>query len=194
MQINLRKANAIQSEIRRAISEKNNVPNTVGLNEYTKDIEADLREATARWQLSVQRKVELTNALFSIRTAVSAANANHGINDILTEVARIEAVMAINSQVANQEVAKSLDEINGRIEKIKNTPNDTPRSALYGDRYNTVETPVVSKMDVETAKEVVKLLKRQRQDLQDKLLSLNVTTQIVLTEQTVDALKNEGIL
>ena len=194
MQINLRKANAIQSEIRRAINDTNSVQNTVGLTEYSKDVQADLNKATADWQKAIQRKIALTDALYTIRTAVSSANALYNVNGILTEIARIEAVMAIHSQVAILEVAKDIEEINGRIEKMKNTPSDSPRSALYGERYNQVSTSVVTKLDVETAKESVKLLKRNRQELQDKLLGLNVTTQINLADEVVAVLKDEGIL
>lgn len=194
MQINLRKANAIQSEIRRAINDTNSVQNTVGLTEYSKDVQADLNKATAEWQKAIQRKIALTDALYSIRTSVASANALYNVNGILTEIARIEAVMAIHSQVAILEVAKDIEEINGRIEKMKNTPSDSPRSALYGERYNQVSTSVVTKLDVETAKESVKLLKRNRQELQDKLLGLNVTTQINLADEVVAVLKDEGIL
>lgn len=194
MQINLRKANAIQSEIRRAINETGNIPSTVSVSEYTKDVSVDVQKATVEWQLALQRKVALTNALYAIRTAVAAANANYNVNDILTEVARLEAVMAINSQVANMEVARSLDEIQGRIQKLKEAPVDSPRAALYGERYNQVATSVVTEADVANAKEAVKTLKRQRQDLQDKLLGLNVTTQINLSDETVAVLKGEGIL
>lgn len=194
MQINLRKANAIQSEIRRAINETGNIPSTVSVSEYTKDVSVDVQKATVEWQLALQRKVALTNALYAIRTAVAAANANHNVNDLLTEVARTEAVMAINSQVANMEVARSLDEIQGRIQKLKEAPVDSPRAALYGERYNQVATSVVTEADVANAKEAVKILKRQRQDLQDKLLGLNVTTQINLSDETVAVLKGEGIL
>lgn len=194
MQINLRKANAIQSEIRRAINETGNVPSTVSVSEYTKDVSVEVQKATVEWQLALQRKVALTNALYAIRTAVAAANANHNVNDLLTEVARTEAVMAINSQVANMEVARSLDEIQGRIQKLKEAPVDSPRAALYGERYNQVATSVVTEADVANAKEAVKTLKRQRQDLQDKLLGLNVTTQINLSDETVAVLKGEGIL
>lgn len=194
MQINLRKANAIQSEIRRAINETASVPVTASVTEYTKDVAVELQKATVEWQLAMQRKVALTNALYAIRTAVAAANAIHNVNDILTEVARTEAVMAINSQVASMEVARSLEEIQGRIQKLKEAPADSPRAALYGDRYNTVVTSVVTEADVANAKEAVKILKRQRQDLQDKLLGLNVTTMINLSDETVAVLKGEGIL
>lgn len=195
MQINLRKANAIQSEIRRAINDTNSVQNTVGLTEYSKDVQADLNKATADWQKAIQRKIALTDALYTIRTAVSSANALYNVNGILTEVARIEAVMAIHSQVAILEVAKDIEEINGRIDKMKAIPTDNLRpSGLYGERYNQVSTSVVTKLDIETAKESVKLLKRNRQDLQDKLLGLNVTTQINLNDEVVAVLKDEGIL
>ena len=90
-------------------------------------------------------------------------------------------------------VAKNLDEINARLEKLKNQTGDSA-SRIYGDRYNTVETTVVDQETINAAKAKVKELKRQRQNFQDKLLSLNVNQQITITAADEAVLKEEGIL
>jgi len=92
-------------------------------------------------------------------------------------------------------VAKSMSEITARIDKLKATPTDaSARSAIYGDRYNNVETSVVEQTTIDAAKAKVKELKRQKQTLQDKLLTLNVTTVINVSDVDVMVLKLEGIL
>lgn len=192
--INLRKANALQSEIRKAIS-SSGVSDTVSITEYTKDIAGGLEKAMADYAIDVTRKVALNTALFNIRKSVAQANANNGISDILADVELIDAKITVYNAVATKAVAKSLDEITSRVEKLKATPTDaTARSAFYGDRYSTVETSVVEQSTIDGAKQIVKQLKREKQTLQDKLLTLNVNTviNIDLTDEMV--LKIEGIL
>ena len=192
--INLRKANALQSEIRKAIS-SSGVSDTATITEYTKDIAGGLEKAMADYATDVTRKVALNTALFNIRKSVAQANANNGISDILADVELIDAKITVYSAVATKAVAKSLDEINARVEKLKATPTDASRaSAIYGDRYSTVETSVVEQIMIEGAKQNVKQLKREKQTLQDKLLALNVNT--IINIDTVDemVLKVEGIL
>jgi hypothetical protein len=191
--INLRKANAVQGEIRKAIS-SSGVSDTATITEYSKDIAGSLEKAMADYATDVTRKVALNTALFNIRKSVSQANA-HAISDILADVELIDAKIKVYSEVANKQVAKTLDEINARIEKMKVAPTDaTGRHAIYGDRYSNVETSVVEQSTIDGAKQIVKQLKREKQTLQDKLLTLNVNTliNIELTDEMV--LKIEGIL
>ena len=192
MEINLRKANAIQAEIRRAIS-TNEAKNSISVSEFTQNLAGEIETAKAEYVTGVKRKVALTTALYNIRKSVAEANATAGINGILTEVQGVEAEMAIYSGVANQTVGKSLNEIEARLEKIKSAPQDA-RSAIYGERYNNVDTSVVEQETVDHAKNRVKELKRQRQNLQDKLLALNVNSLITISAVDEAVLKLEGIL
>jgi vacuolar-type H+-ATPase subunit I/STV1 len=192
MEINLRKANAIQSEIRRAIQNAE-AKDTVSVTEYTTDIAGVVDKAVTDYQTDVTRKIALTTALFNIRKSVGQVNATAGINDILADVQSLDAVMAIYSGVANKQVAKSVEEITARVEKLKTAPADA-RSSIYGERYNNVETSTVTQSAIDTAKAKVKELKRQRQAMQDKLLTLNVNTLITITGVDENVLKLEGIL
>jgi hypothetical protein len=190
--INLRKANALQSEIRKAIS-SSGVSDTASITEYTKDVAGGLEKAMADYATDVMRKLALNTALFNIRKSVAQANASNGISDILTDVELIDAKMAVYSAVATKPVAKTLDEINARVEKLKVTTQDAS-ARMYGDRFTSVETSVVEQSTIDGAKLNVKQLKREKQTLQDKLLALNVNT--VIDIDTVDemVLKIEGIL
>ena len=190
--INLRKANAVQSEIRKAIS-SSGVSDTASITEYTKDVAGGLEKAMADYATDVMRKLALNTALFNIRKSVAQANASNGISDILTDVELIDAKMAVYSAVATKPVAKTLDEINARVEKLKVTTQDAS-ARMYGDRFTSVETSVVEQSTIDGAKLNVKQLKREKQTLQDKLLTLNVNT--VINIDTVDemVLKVEGIL
>lgn len=192
MEINLRKANAIQAEIRKAMN-ANEASASISVTQYTQNLEGTLETAKQDYVAGVKRKVALVTALYNIRKSVAEANATAGINGVLTEVQGIEAEMTVYSTVAGQTVAKGLAEIQARLEKIKTAPQDS-RSAIYGERYNNVDTSVVEQATIDHAKARVKELKRQRQNLQDKLLALNVNTQITINAVDESVLKLEGIL
>jgi hypothetical protein len=193
MQVNLRKANAIQAEIRKAISAVKLELN-VAVTEYTVDIPAGLAAAELNFITAIQRKEALNKVLFNIRTQVGKANAASGISDVLAEVQRVDAVLTIVGTVANAAEAKPLSEITARIEKMKANVSTDRASALYGERYNNVETSVVTQQMIAQYKTKMKELKREKQALQDKLLTLNVGTNITLDAGEVDLLKDEGIL
>ena len=190
--INLRKANALQSEIRKAIS-SSGVSDTATITEYTKDVAGGLEKAMADYATDVTRKVALNTALFNIRKSVSQANASNGISDILADVELVDAKITVYSAVATKAVAKTLDEINARVEKLKVTTQDAS-ARMYGDRFTSVETSVVEQSTIDGAKQIVKQLKREKQTLQDKLLTLNVNTVIDISEVDAMVLKVEGIL
>lgn len=192
MQINLRKANAIQAEIRKAISGVGS-KDTISVNEFTTSIVDTLEKATAEFAADVTRKVALNTALFNIRKSVAQANATAGISDILADVELIDAKMAVYSNIATKEVAKSFDELRARVEKMKAAPADA-RSSIYGDRYSNVDTSVVERGTIDAAKQIVKELKREKQTLQDKLLTLNVNTTITVSQVDEMVLKMEGIV
>lgn len=194
MQINLRKANAIQSEIRKAITAVKAESN-VSVSEFTTDIPKVVADSAAEFLNAIRRKEQLNTALFEIRAAVGRANAQAGVGDLLAEVERIDGKLSIISTVASAQVAKSIDELKARVEKVKAaTADQNARMSLYGDRYNTVETSVVVQSVIDDFKAEVKNLKRAKQDLQDKLLNVNVSTNITLSADTVSVLKEEGIL
>ena len=194
MQVNLRKANAIQAEIRKAISGVKTEVNA-SVSEFTVSIVDAMEKAKADFLGAVKRKEQLNTALFDIRAAVGRANAQAGVGDLLAEVERIDGKIGIVSAVANATAAKGFDELLARVNKLKATSTgENSRLALYGDRYSTVETSVVDQASIDAAKAEVKALKRAKQDLQDKLLNVNVGTSITLSADTVTVLKEEGIL
>jgi putative ubiquitin-RnfH superfamily antitoxin RatB of RatAB toxin-antitoxin module len=186
--LTLRKANAIQAEIKKAIA----VPmtDTFSITEYTADYTTKMVAGTQEFNTTLDRKIALNAALYNIRKSVAQANASSGISDILTDIQFIDAKMAVYSAVATKQPVKSFDEIDARISKIKNAPTE---SRIYGHR-DTVETSIVDGATIEVAKVMVKELKRHKQDLQDKLLTLNVNTTITVSIIDMATLMEEGIL
>ena len=192
MQINLRKASAIQAEIRKAINGVK-VEQNVSVSEFTTDVEAAIGKAELDFRQAIERKEALNKALFQIRAAVGRANVDSGINDVLADIQLIDAQIALKSVVANATIRKDVSEINARIVKFKQAPSND-RLALYGDRYNNIESGVVSEAAQAAAKAELKILKRDRQGLNDKLLQLNVNTLIQLSDPTKLTLQEEGLV
>ena len=192
MQINLRKAAAIQAEIRKAINGVK-VEQNVSVSEFTTDVEAAIGKAELEFRQAIERKEALNKALFQIRAAVGRANAESGINDVLADIQLIDAQIALKSTVASAPLRKDVTEINARIVKFKQAPSND-RLALYGDRYNNIESGVVSEAAQAAAKAELKILKRDRQGLNDKLLQLNVNTLIQLSDPTKLTLQEEGLV
>jgi uncharacterized protein with GYD domain len=191
MQINLRKANAIQSEIRKVISGVK-VESNITVSEFTSDVDATLSKGALEFNQAIERKEALNDALFQIRAAVGRANATAGISDVLAEVENCDAKISLKTIVATSTARKEITEINARIVKAKSSTGD--RAMLYGDRLNNVETSVTTEEAIRVAKEEVKRLKREKQALSDKLLQLNVNTLIELTDKTKVTLTAEGII
>ena len=192
MQINLRKASAIQAEIRKAINGVK-VEQNVSVSEFTTDVEAAIGKAELEFRQAIERKEALNKALFQIRAAVGRANVESGINDVLADIQLIDALIALKSTVASAALRKDVTEINARIVKFKQAPSND-RLALYGDRYNNIESGVVSEAAQAAAKAELKILKRDRQGLNDKLLQLNVNTLIQLSDPTKLTLQEEGLV
>ena len=192
MQINLRKAAAIQAEIRKAINSVK-VEQTVSVTEFTADVEGVLSKGELEFNRALERKEDLNKALFRIRAAVGRANVESGINDILADIQLLDAQIAIENTIASAQVRKDVTEINARIVKMKQAPSND-RLALYGERYNSIESGVASEAAVNAAKQVLKGLKRDRQGLNDKLLQLNVNTLIELSDPTKMTLQEEGLI
>jgi hypothetical protein len=193
MQINLRKANAIQAEIKKAISAVK-LETTVSVSEFTADVEAVLSKGELDFIQGINKKEALTKALFQIRAAVGRANVEAGISDVLAQAQQLDDIIGIKSAVTGLQERKEVSEINARIVKIKNSTGTDRASVLYGDRYNVVETGVLKNDRIDQTKAEVKMLKRDRQELNDKLLSLNVNTTIQLADPTIITLQAEGII
>jgi glutamyl/glutaminyl-tRNA synthetase len=192
MQINLRKASAIQSEIRKAIAGVK-ATDSVSVTEFTADVDAALSKGALEFTQALQRKEALNKALFQIRAAAGRANVESGISDVLADIQLLDAQISIKSTIASTAPRKEVTEINARIVKMKQAPS-SDRSVLYGERYNTVETTVVSEQDINVAKAELKMLKRDKQALADKLLQLNVNTLIQLSDPTKLTLQEEGLI
>ena len=190
MKISLRKANVLQTGINDAIKNINIVDN-VSINEF--QVAEDVISAKAKENIAAyQRKAALINVQYDIRNAVAEANSANGINGRLTEVARIDKLIALNQQLAGFNVRTDAAIVAGKLDKIRNRKEDS-RASLYG-HADEVATGVFNQDTVDDFKATANKLKKDKQKVQDEILELNVRTEIVLSEQAVKTLSSEGLL
>jgi len=188
MNITLRKANAVQLSINEMIKGLT-FDTSVQLNEFEFAI-AQIAAVRDTFDTHRATRTKLVDALYEIRKAVAVANADTGINDMLADVAQLEKEIQFYNTFATKTARLSDAVIAGKMDKIRNTSEE---SRLYG-RYDTVDTGIFTKEEVEEFKRTVADLKRQKQKLQDVLLELNVQTEIELDEETARFLERADIL
>jgi hypothetical protein len=191
MEINLRKANAIQAEIRKAISAVE-AKDTISVSEFTANVVDEVSTAEVDYINAMTRKEALTVALYNIRKSVASANATAGVGEILGDIEKIDSIIKLlETTVGVRTRMVSVDEITKRLDKLRNAPAESAR--LYG-RTDEVTTGVVSDIAKAAAKQRIKGMRKARQELQDKLLSVNVNTLISVSIDDAKLLGEEGIL
>lgn len=189
MKISLRRAAALQNSIRDAL---HSIPCdfTVRLNEF-QDSELVISAKQAELAENLQRRSKLTQVLYDIRTAVGRANHEAGVNQLLAQVARLDREIQDHQILAGGSARQPQEVISGQLRKIREDKGE--RRAVYG--YDaTVETTVLTTEVIADHRAQVQNLRRQRQNLQDEILELNVRTEILLSDEAVNILKNQNLV
>lgn len=187
MKISLRKANALQTAITETLAGLD-LATEVAINEFEKPSEK-LEEAKKRFTSQCLTRDALVVTVYKIRREVANANAKSGINDLLADVALVEKEIAFYSKLTKVVPALETDVIVGKLSKIKGRGEDQ----FYG-REDVVRTGIFSETEIELFKARLVTLKKQKVGLQDKLLELNVATEIELSDQTKEILDRVGII
>ncbi len=186
MKVSLRKANALQAAINEVIASLD-LTVDVKINEFEKPSEK-LALATSRMAANLERRSGLFDVLYEIRNSVATANHVSGINAMLSEVARSEKDIVFYTRLAKLEPALSQEVIVGKLGKIKGRTED------YYGRDDLVMTNIFNADELSSFKEKLAAIKKQKLSVQDKLLELNVRTDIELSDVSVELLKTEGLL
>ena len=93
-------------------------------------------------------------------------------------------------EIASKFTARTdLEEVTARLDKIRNTKEDR---FSYGER--TVEVGLFSEGEIAGFKNTIADLKRQRQNIRDKVLEANIRSEITLSDEDSAVLTTAGIL
>lgn len=194
MQINLRKASALQSDIQSLI--RSIRVETRASFEERDAVAEEMTEAISEWRTNLERKTDLINVLFGIREKVGVANAECGLNTKLTEHRRVSEQRELLEDTIDgrrgrmltiEQVVEKLTKMEERVENAK--------EALFGrSRDIEVHTELLGKEDLDSYRKEIRSLKRLQRTVNEEVLELNIRTHIVLSEAEVQVLRNEDLI
>jgi hypothetical protein len=190
MNISLRKSNAVQNQITDALRHIE-IKTDVSINEF-QDPEVEIANGQKSLLENDRRRGLLLAAQYNIRGLVGAANAQSGIDLLLTRAAFTDKRISQLESLVKSKTVTDLAVIKGKLDKIKNDKGETRRS-MYG-YSDTVETSVLNNSDIDAFKKELSNLRKQKQKLNDEILELNIKTEIPLSDEAVATLTAEGIL
>ncbi len=189
MQVTLRKADALQKLIQAAINSTNLVT-TVEINRFNSPSVA-FEQAKKQFTEDLLKKQALTASLYDIRQSVGSAGANAGVSSILAQMAFIDKAVGMLQSLAN--VREFYVDSHVLAAQQKDLLEDKAVER-YTSRRETVNASILTKDEVESFKKQIEAHRRTRLELSDRLLEINVRTEIELTPDTSAALKQYGII
>lgn len=189
MNITLRKANALQNAIQDHIKTIE-VKTSVSINEFQTP-GSEMSRALDTVVANDQRRAALTEALYKVRALVGKQNVFVGVSDHLARAAYVDKRIAQLKSLVESSVAENIDVVNGKLEKIRNDKSD--RGGFYG-RQDSVETGVFTATQINGFKAEMQVLKKEKQAINDKVLELNIRTEINIDGDTAALLEREGLI
>ena len=191
MKITLRKAHALQKAVQEILNSID-LKTRVSLNEF-QDPAQEIANAAQRVLNDDVRRSDLLMALFTLRTLAGTANHTSGINMRLSHAAYLDKRIAqLTPLISATAEISEIGVIVGRLEKIKNRPADS-RASLYG-HHDEVDTGVLSREQIDNIKNIVAELKKQKQQVRDEVLELNVRTEFEITAEVESILQREKLV
>jgi hypothetical protein len=188
MKITLRKANALQNAIQDHLKTIDTKV-SISINEF-QDPKSEVSVARGDLVAADMRRGSLTQVLYRIRAQVGRANTEAGIGDLLADAAYIDKRVGHLKSLAESEPTDAETVLVGKLDKIR---NDKTERRIYG-YSDTISTGVLNSEQIDGFKGDIRELKKQKQALNDKILELNVRTEIELDADTVAVLTKEHLV
>ena len=192
MQVTLRKASAL-SEAARDLAKALSANNAVTLSVYqTQTVEESIAAQNTNFQAEIGNAQDLLLTSFGLRKTIAEANVKAGVNDILTDIAYLNAYENIlsrfkNSTPSNVEVVKrQFAALNDRIAQ--------PAQGLYGRHDTEIKVDALDSEVVENIKQQLFNITRKKNELNEKLLGINLTTKIDLSSDAVTILTRNNLI
>lgn len=188
MKVTLRKAAALQKLINDQIKSLE-LPMATAISVYSNPTES-LAAARATFFDRRDRSIALILALHDIREKLAVRNVEVGVSQLLTRMASIERRFTILSTLGRAtNVSPSSDELTQRFEAAKNGPQDR-----FTTRQDTFGVGVITAGEIQGFAIQADELRKQKQNLSDELLNLNVSHDIELSDDTEATLRNNRII
>lgn len=188
MNLSLRKASVAQNALNQQLQSLD-LSGEIFISQF-QNPEFEINNALAKFQENSKLRSEILDAIFDIRVKIGTQNQKSGINAILAESASIDKDIIFYENVSKYKNTQSFDVIQSRLNKIKNSTSD------YYDRNDNdgIKVSIFSETDISTFVENTNLLRKRKNQLKDKLLTLNMTTEIEVKESTYQLLEKLNII
>lgn len=204
--VTLRKAHDFERSLNEA-AKRFQFNRTIEVSIHRDETVADLvAAAQTTLRSNLASAVSLVQAAHNIRAAISTANADSGINDLLSEKAALEAEEKIIAAVVNgadQQVGRGRHrtdyELDGAAEvAVAQKQLEALRvRAASAERFHGAETVTVRVLDaaaIEGLSGDLATIQLRKKAIADELLGLNMATKVTLTSDTVALLKQFKLL
>ena len=193
MELNLRKARKLESKIGEQIKSKRSDLGTsaqVRVNLDISKLDDFVVEARNLFHDELSNLNNLIQVKQDIRNLIAQANANIGINDLISQKLLLEANIALLNSLVGTDVYDK-ETVNDSIALTKKQ-QESERSSIYA--RTTLSVSFLSKIDKE--KFIADKLKAQKdiEALEDKLAELNYSTKIKLNSNSVKLLQDNGLV
>lgn len=189
--LNLRKASALQTALQEMLKEIT-VKTSVDLTEF-KDPVAEINAANLEFFAQDTKRNDLLMSIYSIRSLVGIQNAIAGVTARLTHIAYIDKRIAqLEHVVSGSKEMMDLDIIAGKLDKIRNRKEENTRS-IYG-HTDEVTTNILTAEQLNSIRGVLRDLRKQKANLNDEILELNIKSMIELTPDVEAVLTREGLI
>jgi hypothetical protein len=189
MQINLRKANALQLQLANYISEIS-LDTRVEISAYVSHTDV-INAKRAEFSANLDKVTLLRNILYTLRKNISCKNTSCGIDAVLTDIAFIQKQIETYNDFMINDILPEDSIISGKLEKLRKIPEDSSYSLRNSD---SIFVSILTKEDADMIKKHISSLKKEKQVLSDKLLELNIKNEITISDDDVNVLTLEGIL
>jgi len=193
MELNLRKARKLESKIGEQIKSKRSDLGTsaqVRVNLDVSKLDDFVVEARNLFHDELTNLNNLIQVKQDIRNLIAQANANIGINDLISQKLLLEANIALLNSLVGTDVYDR-ETVNDSIALTKKQ-QESERSSIYA--RTTLSVSFLSKIDKE--KFISDKLKAQKdiEGLEDRLAELNYSTKIKLNGNSVKLLQDNGLV
>jgi len=184
--INLRQAAAIQQllcDIIKSITFDINVT----IDEF-QEADTVIKNAQTILARNIERHDALLVTLYVIRDLVGDANLTFGISTLLGKLALCEKRIVHYDMLSCHLPQLDFDVITGKLGKIKTT------EVTYSHNIDYVSTSVLDEDSLLTFKNIALQYGREKQQLKELILELNIKTKITLTDDVMGILHHEKLL
>lgn len=193
MELNLRKARKLESKIGEQIKSKKNDLGTsaqVRVNLDISKLDDFVVEARNLFHDELANLNNLTQVKQDIRNLIAQANANIGINDLISQKLLLEANIALLNSLVGTDVYDR-ETVNDSIALTKKQ-QESERSSIYA--RTTLNVSFLSKIDKEKFISDKQKAQKDIESLEDKLAELNYSTKIKLNGNSVKLLQDNGLV